>query len=339
MRVWVVAVLVAVSGMIGGCSTDIGYLRDGVGVDLGWSGQAEATRLQELYVGYICQQAGLTVSPESCAILNDRDWAIFVQAGLNDIDMRCDAYLAWLDERRRSSGPILQQISDVRTATTAILGATGVGVQPIAIVSAAFGLAASSFANFQSRLVLEVNHSTVQTIVLNGQRRLRLEILRTRIDNRPTAMHALRQYLRICMPFTIETEINTTITAFERGGADAVDRRTPLVDAITIQSPVIRDVRQTLKPGVKLKANASPVAVGPFERSLQPTQIKVLQRIVCVPQDGVLTQATRDAILAFLRGANTAGKNFKDTSSPDRITNLDATLLRQAPSGNVACNP
>jgi hypothetical protein len=71
---------------------------------------------------------------------------------------------------------------------------------------------------------MNVEQSTVQSIVLKRRQEFRLSASRVPIDNRPAAIHALRSYLTICMPFTIEMEINTTITAYERGGASALDR-------------------------------------------------------------------------------------------------------------------
>lgn len=213
-------------------ATDAQYLNNGVGTDLSYSGLPDQTALLDVYVQHICRQAGDTTG--ACGV----DWNTFVQAGMNDIDRRCDAYLAWLDNRKRSTGPLLQQIGDTQNATEAILLATGAGVTAIGVVGAAFGFARDTFNNYNSRLLTEVNHSTVQTVVLSGQTRFRADLRRVTIANQPQAIYALRQYLRICMPFTIENEINSTITAFERGGARALadNNRAPLIDTSTIGS-------------------------------------------------------------------------------------------------------
>src|SRR6202521_6377237 len=84
-----------------GCSliSDSRPYREGVGTDLSWEGLAEATRLQNLYLGHICRQAGLSSARDGdvlgCGekIATARDWGLLVQAGMNDIDLRCDAYL------------------------------------------------------------------------------------------------------------------------------------------------------------------------------------------------------------------------------------------------------
>src|SRR5215216_2631570 len=101
--------------------------------------------------------------------------------------------------RERSSTAILQQISDTRTATEAILAHTAAGPQAIAIVGTAFGFAAQTFTNVTSRLLLEVEQSTVQSVVLTRQGQFREDLPRV-IDNRAAAIYALRSYLRLCMP-------------------------------------------------------------------------------------------------------------------------------------------
>jgi hypothetical protein len=141
--------------------------RNRIGTDLNSHDLVEATRLQEIYVGEICRQAGLRVWQQGDALYCDElklkpaEWATFVQAGMNDIGRRCDAYLAWLDNKRRWREPILKQFNITAAATAAILGLTKVGPTPIAIVGTAFGLAQDTFTNISTRLITEANHSVV----------------------------------------------------------------------------------------------------------------------------------------------------------------------------------
>src|SRR5258708_2378334 len=99
-RIWIAFACVA-SLLISACSTlKRRYARERIGVGLFSSGLHEASNLQELYIGYICQQAGLPVVTDRgyvvCATgFGPNEWSLFVQAGMNDIDRRCDAYLAW----------------------------------------------------------------------------------------------------------------------------------------------------------------------------------------------------------------------------------------------------
>jgi hypothetical protein len=213
---------------VGGCDpVDREYFKRGIGTELNPGDIAAAASAQDEYVTYICEQAG--IQPAGYGVCgaqptSPQTWQVFVQAGMNDIDQRCDAYLTWLDYVRRAREPTLKTLADAQSATTVIMGQSGIGAAPIAIAAAAFGFATSTFTNVTSRLILEVDHSTVQAVVLSHQKQYREELLgsadnRTAvvIASRPAAIYALRSYLRLCMPMTIETQINTIMTTFSRG--------------------------------------------------------------------------------------------------------------------------
>lgn len=266
---------------------------------------------------------------------------------MNDIDVRCDSYLVWLDARRRAREPILQEISDVRTTTTAILAATGAGVEPIAIAAAAFGLASSSFTNVNSSLVFALDQSTVQTVVVSRQNEFRRNLPLV-IDNRPAAMYALRSYLRLCMPMTIDTQVNTTVKLYEQGGpagiaALAAVADNPLIDAAAVRSAILRGASSPVAPYRALPSRAAPatesraapdplaVRVGGYEKALQASDVASFQSVVCIPRTGRFTVQTRDALLAYLR------RNQKDTTYPDRITDVDGTRLSDALDAGPGC--
>lgn len=270
MRAGVVAGCVTLALLVGGCDTlDGRYTKEGIGTDLYAPEIGNQASLQEIYVGFICQQAGLPYDQSGDTLYCrepavSRNWQVFVQAGMNDIDRRCDGYLTWLDNKRRWVGPIHQQILDTEAATLLILGATAADpTKAIAVVGAAFGLAAHSFTNFNNRFLFEVEKSTVQSVVLTRQQQYR-EALPKLIDNRPAAIYALRQYLRLCMPMTIETQINTTVKLFERGGTVALQQAAahPMVDARTVSTATTTRVTFTpltdITTRIRTFSNASP---------------------------------------------------------------------------------
>jgi hypothetical protein len=161
-------------------------------------------------------------------------WPVMVQAGLNDIDARCDSYLAWLDQKRRENAGILTEIGAVRFAVDALTNPAVVTVSPLAL-AAAFGLATNTVNNFNS-LLLQLDHTTVQSVVFVNRRIFREKLLKLPIDNTPMAIHALRSYLTICMPMTISTNINSTVTVFQQAGPNAIDPE-QLVSTNTIGKP------------------------------------------------------------------------------------------------------
>ena len=230
--VGVVAGCVALAVLVSGCDgqRDYRYLREGIGTDLYWDGLPAATELQDTYLANICAQAisptARSVSTVSCDGLNlaSRDWGLLVQAGMNDIDLRCDGYLAWLHDRRSSREPILKQLAAMGGATAAILRATDVGATPLALAGIAFGLAAETFTNVDLRLLNGVDYTTVQSVVRGNRAEFRQNNLNLVIDNRPAAIYVLRNYLSICVPSSIEMSINNTINVFHRGGPRALEQ-------------------------------------------------------------------------------------------------------------------
>jgi hypothetical protein len=208
----IVAGCVSLALLVGGCdpATDRRYVNEGAGVDLYTADRAAQIELLKEYESFLCAQ--IQAGP-----LCDGNWTTFVQAGMNDIDLRCDGFLTWLDARRRDREPIIAEISAINTAVHAVMTVTGSNPRSLDIVTAAFGLASASYANWNSRLLISANQSTVQEVVYTSQGDFRDKIKNYRVPDRPAAIYLLRNYLRLCMPITIEASINTSTTLVQRG--------------------------------------------------------------------------------------------------------------------------
>jgi hypothetical protein len=192
-----------------GCDpiADRRYATEGAGVDLYTSDSARQIYLLNQYISFVCEQSG-----PSCG----SSWTTFVQAGMNDIDLRCDGFLTWMDARRRDREPVIAEISAINAAVHSIMTVTGSSPTSLDIVTAAFGLASATYANWNSRLLFSINQSTVQEIVYKSQGQYREKIKGWDISDQPTAIYVLRNYLRLCMPTTIEASINTIATLVQR---------------------------------------------------------------------------------------------------------------------------
>jgi hypothetical protein len=286
-------------------STSDQYFREGAGAELYTAELAQATQLQDDYVYDICRQAGLsddqTATGRSCS-----DWTAFTLAGMNDIEQRCDAYLNWIDSQRRDRTPVLSQIAAMGGSAGAIMGVAGAGTQALSIVAAAFGLASTSYANWNSRLLLDVDHSTVQTIVYNRQQEFRKVNTGLYVPDRPAAIYMLRGYLRICMPITIETDINTSVTLAQRGiplsSINSLFVRQGVFGGAETrtQAPPLR-ATDALRPKVQPQAQAPANAQTKEEQSMTPGELSGYQtRALCLPRaTGQFDAETRIAIGIF----------------------------------------
>jgi hypothetical protein len=260
------------------------YITEGAGVDLYTSDRAAQIELMGQYVSFVCAQAG-----PSCG----SDWSTFVQAGMNDIDQRCDGFLTWLDARRRDKEPVLAEISAINTAVHAIMTVTGSSPKSLDIVTAAFGLASASYNNWNSRLLISVNQSTVQEIVYKGQGDFRDKIRSFTVPDQPTAIYLLRSYLRLCMPTTIEASINTTTTLVLRDAPIAARRNLVVATTTPSRPAIIRDVNAPLQ-----RQEVLPRA--PSGEPTDPNIITSVRLALCLSPTGGLDDTARRRLGQYL---------------------------------------
>ena len=351
----IVAGCVAMALLVSGCdpARDFRYTREGIGAGLYWDGLPAATQLQDVYLAYMCAQAisptARSLDVASCDGLNlaSRDWGLLVQAGMNDIDLRCDNYLSWLHDKRSSREPILKELAVLGGAAAAILRATEVSATPIALTAIAFGIAAESFANYDLRILSGVDYTTVQSVVRGNRTQFRANNLRLVIDNRPAAIYVLRNYLSICLPASIEMSINNTVNVFHRGGPEALRSeqvllRTPAATSAT--SAAVRGAQVAIRsdrpppptPAVKSKI---PGAIGDVENnSVSLEDGKAFQRTICIDSAdgnfGPKGSSTRVALQNFFK----AQYYPRDNLAPDTIaTDADLRRLRDAQATFAAC--
>ncbi len=310
MRAGIVAWVIGLALLVSGCDPvlDRRYVNEGAGVDLYTADRASQIELLRAYENFICAQIG------GCG----NDWGTFVLAGMNDIDQRCDGFLTWLDARRRDKEPILAEISAINTAIHSIMTVTGSSPKSLDIVTMAFGLASATYANWNSRLLISANQSTVQEIVYKGQGDFRERVKTYRVPDQPTAIYLLRNYLRLCMPITIEASINTTTTLVLRDSPTAA-RKNLVVSTMPpsggTPGPRAEPAQRADKPieVTPPPKRQSPGALTPLEKTMGLDQSRTIQRILCVDDTGDFGpdgSVTRKSLIDFMaaRGAKSSGR-------------------------------
>jgi hypothetical protein len=161
------------------------------------------------------------------------------------------------------------------------------------IVGLAFGLINRSIENYNSRLILAVEPSTRNSVVLNALRRFRQQVKeqKLRFSSRPDAEYALREYMRRCLPFAIESEINDLSTLGSQGVSP--ERATTIFEApVSMQ---IVPATQPLKPEQAFGTRPErPTEIKTDKRILQvftgaafsEADVRELQEIICLPPEG-----------------------------------------------------
>ncbi|MFB6461111.1 hypothetical protein [Bradyrhizobium tunisiense] len=320
--VWGIVAGLVLALMTASCNTTEEMLIErGIGTELPSDDIVDQTRRMALYLNYLCAQAGMsqvvadgTETGFVCDMkpYGGAGWSLLVRAGFNDIDRRCDSYLAWLNSRRRNRAAILDQITDTRTFTEALLYTTGAGAAPIAIAGLAFGLASNSFTNYYSRLLFEIEKSTVQVLV--HQKRLQFrEKLGKNIAFQPDAVHVLREYLLICTPFYIEDLINQRTRdsvagnePADKGNADQI-RRSIVADSLIRSLPAKpRDPLPPVHPVETMGGGETD-----SERNTPKVVGQTIQANLCVPTSATFDPTTREAIRQAKVGGNSSGPNAR----------------------------
>lgn len=284
------------------------YAQHGIGSQLPAGDIEKATTLQNRYFQHLCIQAGL---PQPCVLpaSSEQAWTLIVRQGMNDIDRRCDAYLEWLDDKKRSKGPLLSQLRDVQSTTTTILAIVDpASAGSLQIVAEAFNLINRSIENYHSRLLDQIESSTINAVVLRARHDFRKATQKNRYSTRPDAEYVLRSYLRLCLPFSIETNINDYSTLGSLGiapdGENTINQ-IPVVGA-TLRADTPDDSFKPLKPskpgggqdngagngGIEDQTGFE----GAIEQRYSKRGVQDLQNRLCVAQTGKFDQATRAAI-------------------------------------------
>lgn len=310
--------------------TNEGFLRNGIGPDLAINQQnaASARAKQHTYFNYLCEEAGLNYAASStnkqqclAAKTGKNLWSPIVKQGLNDIDRRCDAYLAWLDDKRRSREPIKRQLTTSNTAAIAIVGETVPNpTKAITIISQAFQLISDSIDNYHSRLLLEVENSTVAAIVFRERQKFRIDNSNviSKADNKPDAEHYLRRYLQICMPFSIEAAINSNAKLAALGIDDIEDRS--LHTGKALHEAIPKSGGDDFDDGDDGERDNTfldnSVDLSEYEKEelakLKDAEFRrQLQRSLCVtPEDGIFGVDTRAAITGAKSGLKHSQSEF-----------------------------
>jgi hypothetical protein len=375
--------VIAVASVIAlaACSASGDRASVGIGNNLYSSDVPDQLRVQKIYFGYLCAMAEVPhhfdtedgASRPYCdfTAFGVADWNTVVQAGFNDIDRRCDSYLSWLDNRKRSEAPVLKQLGDTSTRLQAIMRFASSSSLAIDIVAQAFGYAADSITNYNSRLLFEIDTSTVQALVLSRQRELRTGVVNIAFNNKPAVEHALRSYLRICLPFTIETEVNNVVVVFERSGglppvpmisaetsAAAVAATGPLTSGQRVTETPER-LTLTITPrasklfasgkfqdrdvdAVQLAFCLAPGEVGPITLGGVSIFEAFMKSSSLVKADGKITDEAEYQMA--IRGGPCDPKRFKNIfeieklGSPNRVESLLMLLNETVPGTTVATN-
>lgn len=140
-----------------------------------------------------------------------KEWRPVVDAGIHYTDVRCDKFmdsLFWLNRVREGTSRQIQYAGSAVSAALAIVDASksAIGLTPLG-----FSLFDQSINNLGAGLLFNLNPSTVRVLVEKKQLAY-LRSLSASYTNRTIALQVIQNYAAICLPPSIETEVERAIT-------------------------------------------------------------------------------------------------------------------------------
>ena len=152
---------------------------------------------------------------------NRDDWYLVILAGFNVVDDSCISYIddLWILERRKARNGAL--IAATGAAVAGIIAAGGnPSASTLAILAQAFGLAAAFNIAISDSYLYTQNAATIKKLILKTTEAYRLDLAanftRGELDypvaSIPAAYHHIREYLSLCLPPTIQAQIEDLVT-------------------------------------------------------------------------------------------------------------------------------
>lgn len=168
---------------------------------------------------FAAQQDAIVLTLEKMAgtpgLQNGGDWRPVVDSGMHYVDVRCSRFmdaLFWFNRVRDTSS---NQIQYTGAATSALLALVGAAKDLIGIAPLGFGLLDQTVNNIGQGLLYNLDPGIVSGLVARQQTAYRQAIKDTRYTNRGAALQAIQQYAVLCLPVSIEGEVNRAITNSE----------------------------------------------------------------------------------------------------------------------------
>lgn len=303
-----VAFLLSIVLFVVGCTPS--YNDVGVGQNLYSSQTPSDTNNLSSYFRQLCAQAHLLAISASgtCS-----DYSELVQTGFNDIDQRCDRYLAWIDTKRTEALRVKSGIASIAVTSATVLTIAKASLDSIGYVAEALGLTISLYDAYNNSLLVGLETTLIKKIVYERRLEYRRQFSGLNYQRTPEMVFALRGYLRICTPQTIILDANTYALAVASGTQPPSLRDTVRqeVDALAIGagrqpvSPYSPGNQVVSRPTVKC-----PECKGlfPENQGFTVADIRSAQAGLCVKDDGNPGQTTLAAV-----------QNYRQTKGRDRV--------------------
>lgn len=309
--------LLAVALAVSGCMPFAN--RDGAGLDLFTARTPAATNNLSNYFQELCAQTNLMPSGAATTCSNGN---ALVRAGFNDIDLRCDRYLAWVDGRRAEATLVDSMLASTTQTLQAILQVTSPGTDSIFYIGQVLGFANDVYDAQNNFLLLGLESSTIRRIVYERRLEFRRQFSQVPYSDTADMVFALRSYLRICTPQNIALDANTYAMMTASGlpttsVADRVEQERSAImggrSPVTIDTPAATIIDRS---EVRCPACAELFA----DSGYTSARIRAVQLGLCMPQvDGISGPETLAAAMDYRRARGSSRQGLLGNFEYDDI--------------------
>lgn len=138
-----------------------------------------------------------------------------VNAGIVYVNERCNEYLSALNFFARTRDATSRQINAVGTAAGAALAVVEASKQLIGLTPLGFKLLDDTVLNVGKGLLFELPPTTIKKLVQEKQSAFVIANAKVQYDNRIDALRAIQSYVDICLPTSIEAEVEAAVARAE----------------------------------------------------------------------------------------------------------------------------
>ncbi len=161
----------------------------------------------ELISEYTANQSKALAQLKTLTGVQTPSWDQVISAGLQYSDARCSDYIESLYWVNKQINADVRDVNSFGTMTTGIMGIAKSAATEIAAAAVLFGYAEETIHNNGSRVLFELEPSSIRALVEGSQKAFR-SALQTGYQDQAGAFSVIREYIGLCLPSTIEAEIN-----------------------------------------------------------------------------------------------------------------------------------
>lgn len=231
------------------------------------------------------------------------DWYEVSLAGFNYVDDQCTVYFDSLFAFNRSVSAVKSGLSAFNQTAAAIMQITGTAEVTMAVIAQAFGLAGSMTDVVAGTFLYELPPANTRRLVEKTMAAYKNAVSehRSTINSKASAYSAVRGYLNLCLPVTIEGLLIDRISDTKaRSSVDSTGTNIE-IDVRSSASTGLLENANTRLPPVR-DDTPSPAGLNFIEKRMLPSDWRKVQRAICAPEDGVPGSGTHAAMMEFFAG-------------------------------------